>query len=51
MLFQLLKDELREVVTAMEELEGSDEGKQNNKAKQMTIGRKKFNMDPKKGKR
>ncbi|KYM79615.1 Cytohesin-1, partial [Atta colombica] len=48
-----LKDELGEVVAEMEAMEGggltADETKPSNKAKQMSIGRKKFNMDPKKG--
>ncbi|XP_012533022.1 cytohesin-1 isoform X3 [Monomorium pharaonis] len=50
---QQLKDELGEVVAEMEAMEGggltTDETKPSNKAKQMSIGRKKFNMDPKKG--
>ncbi|XP_043512872.1 cytohesin-1 isoform X6 [Frieseomelitta varia] len=48
-----LKDELGEVVAEMEAMEGgglaTDETKPSNKAKQTSIGRKKFNMDPKKG--
>ncbi|XP_046735355.1 cytohesin-1 isoform X3 [Diprion similis] len=48
-----LKDELGEVVAEMEAMEGgglaSDETKPSNKTKQTSIGRKKFNMDPKKG--
>lgn len=47
---QQLKDELGEVVAELEALDGQEECKQNSKAKQMSIGRKKFNMDPKKGK-
>ncbi|CAG5050210.1 unnamed protein product [Parnassius apollo] len=43
-----LKDELGEVVAELEALDGQEECKQNSKAKQMSIGRKKFNMDPKK---
>ncbi|XP_011173194.1 cytohesin-1 isoform X3 [Solenopsis invicta] len=50
---QQLKDELGEVVAEMEAMEGggltTDETKPSNKAKQTSIGRKKFNMDPKKG--
>ncbi|XP_044733078.1 cytohesin-1 isoform X2 [Chrysoperla carnea] len=46
---QQLKDELGEVVSEMESLDCSDESKHSNKAKMMSIGRKKFNMDPKKG--
>lgn len=52
-LLQQLKDELGEVVAEMEAMEGgglaADETKPSNKAKQTSIGRKKFNMDPKKG--
>lgn len=52
-MFQQLKDELGEVVAEMEAMEGggltTDETKPSNKAKQTSIGRKKFNMDPKKG--
>ncbi|XP_023701417.1 cytohesin-1 isoform X3 [Cryptotermes secundus] len=44
-----LKDALGEVVAEMENMDTADEGKNNTKAKQMSIGRKKFNMDPKKG--
>lgn len=46
---QQLKDELGEVVAEMESLDTGDDGKHSNKAKMMSIGRKKFNMDPKKG--
>ncbi|XP_014608140.1 cytohesin-1 isoform X3 [Polistes fuscatus] len=50
---QQLKDELGEVVAEMEAMEGgglvANETKPTNKAKQTSIGRKKFNMDPKKG--
>lgn len=46
---QQLKDELCEVVSVMEALDCGEEGKNSNKAKMMSIGRKKFNMDPKKG--
>lgn len=48
-MLQQLKDELGEVVSEMESLDCSDETKHTNKAKMMSIGRKKFNMDPKKG--
>lgn len=34
----------------MEALDSQDDCKHSNKDKQMSIGRKKFNMDPKKGK-
>ncbi|XP_018014317.1 cytohesin-1 isoform X5 [Hyalella azteca] len=44
-----LKDEMADVTAEMETLEGGDDGKNNPKSKQMSIGRKKFNMDPKKG--
>lgn len=37
------------MVAELEALDGQEECKQNSKAKQMSIGRKKFNMDPKKG--
>ncbi|XP_018014315.1 cytohesin-1 isoform X3 [Hyalella azteca] len=47
--FQQLKDEMADVTAEMETLEGGDDGKNNPKSKQMSIGRKKFNMDPKKG--
>lgn len=48
-MFQQLKDELGEVVAEMETLNTGDENKSSNKAKMTSIGRKKFNMDPKKG--
>ncbi|XP_063916464.1 cytohesin-1 isoform X2 [Zophobas morio] len=44
-----LKDELVEVVSEMESLDSGEDGKNSNKTKMMSIGRKKFNMDPKKG--
>lgn len=44
---QQIKDELSEVVQEMESHE--NEIKHPSKEKQMSIGRKKFNMDPKKG--
>ncbi|KAK9746382.1 Sec7 domain [Popillia japonica] len=44
-----LKDELCEVVAEMEALDSADDGKNSNKTKMMSMGRKKFNMDPKKG--
>lgn len=49
---QQIKDELCEVVAEMEALDTQDDCKHggNSKDKQMSIGRKKFNMDPKKGK-
>lgn len=37
------------MVAELDALDGQEECKQNSKAKQMSIGRKKFNMDPKKG--
>jgi cytohesin len=46
---QQIKDELCEVVTEMETHDTQEDNKHSNKDKQMTIGRKKFNMDPKKG--
>lgn len=33
----------------MESLDSGDDGKNSNRTKMMSIGRKKFNMDPKKG--
>ncbi|XP_043064566.1 uncharacterized protein LOC108094373 isoform X1 [Drosophila ficusphila] len=44
-----IKDELGEVVSEMEALDVPEDCKHSNKDKQMSIGRKKFNMDPKKG--
>ncbi|KAL9929412.1 cytohesin steppke isoform 1-T5 [Glossina fuscipes fuscipes] len=44
-----IKDELCEVVSEMEALDVPEDCKHSNKDKQMSIGRKKFNMDPKKG--
>lgn len=46
---QQLKDEISSVTAEMAKLEALDEGKVNTKAKQLTIGKKRFNMDPKKG--
>lgn len=48
-MLQQIKDELCEVVTEMETLDSQEDCKHSNKDKQMSIGRKKFNMDPKKG--
>lgn len=50
MYLQQIKDELGEVVSEMEALDVPEDNKHSNKEKQMSIGRKKFNMDPKKGK-
>lgn len=44
-----LNDEIAEVTAEMDILEVADDSKNNQKSKQMSIGRKKFNMDPKKG--
>ncbi|XP_013391576.1 cytohesin-1-like isoform X2 [Lingula anatina] len=44
-----LKDEIAEVTAEMESMDFSEDSKNNPKTKQMSIGRKKFNMDPKKG--
>ncbi|GIY59471.1 hypothetical protein CEXT_635051 [Caerostris extrusa] len=44
---QQLKDEITEVTAEMERLEAQDECKSNTKAKQLSTGKKKFNMDPK----
>lgn len=49
LLLQQLKDDLCEVVSEMETLDSGDDGKNSNRSKMMSIGRKKFNMDPKKG--
>ncbi|CAH0564682.1 unnamed protein product [Brassicogethes aeneus] len=46
---QHIKDELNEVVSEMESLDTGEDGKNSNKTKMLSIGRKKFNMDPKKG--
>nr|XP_027214989.1 cytohesin-1-like isoform X2 [Penaeus vannamei] len=46
---QTLKDEMAEVTAEMEALDTGEDSKSNPKSKQMSIGRKKFNMDPKKG--
>lgn len=51
---QQIKDELCEVDAEMKALnlpEDCKDCKHSNKDKQMSIGRKKFNMDPKKGKK
>jgi len=45
---QQLKDEIAEVTSEMENMDISEE-KHNPKSKHLSIGRKKFNMDPKKG--
>ncbi|GCB63788.1 hypothetical protein scyTo_0007435, partial [Scyliorhinus torazame] len=44
-----LKDEIAEVMTEIETLTCTDESKTTQRNKQMAMGRKKFNMDPKKG--
>ncbi len=46
---QQLKDEISCVTQEMSKLEVNDETKVNTKAKQLSIGKKRFNMDPKKG--
>jgi len=47
---QQLKDEIAEVTNEMDQMDdGSEDSKNNPKTKQMSIGKKKFNMDPKKG--
>ncbi|KAL5018132.1 hypothetical protein ScPMuIL_003854 [Solemya velum] len=46
---QQLKDEIADVSTEMESMDIQDDTKNNPKTKQMSIGKKKFNMDPKKG--
>ncbi|XP_050077100.1 uncharacterized protein LOC126564180 isoform X1 [Anopheles maculipalpis] len=44
-----INDELNEVESEMKSHESKEENKHSNKDKQMALGRKKFNMDPKKG--
>ncbi|XP_076329705.1 cytohesin-1-like isoform X1 [Tachypleus tridentatus] len=44
-----LQDEIAEVTAEMERLEAQEESKSNTKTKELSIGKKKFNMDPKKG--
>ncbi|XP_055591951.1 cytohesin-1 isoform X2 [Uranotaenia lowii] len=44
-----INDELNEVESEMRAHENKEENKHSNKDKQMAFGRKKFNMDPKKG--
>ncbi|XP_072125253.1 cytohesin-3 isoform X2 [Mobula birostris] len=44
-----LKDEIAEVMSEIETLTCTDESKTSQRNKQMAMGRKKFNMDPKKG--
>ena len=44
-----LKDEITTITSEMTKLKSQDEGKLNSKHKQMSIGKKKFNMDPTKG--
>ncbi|XP_076332362.1 cytohesin-1-like isoform X2 [Tachypleus tridentatus] len=46
---QQLQDEIAEVTIEMKKLEAQGESKTNSRAKQLSIGKKKFNMDPKKG--
>lgn len=46
---QQINDELNEVESEMRAHENKEENKHSNKDKQMALGRKKFNMDPKKG--
>ncbi|XP_052768126.1 cytohesin-1-like isoform X1 [Mya arenaria] len=47
---QQLKDEIAEVTNEIEQMDdGSEDSKNNPKTKQISIGKKKFNMDPKKG--
>ncbi|KAF0307553.1 Cytohesin-1 [Amphibalanus amphitrite] len=48
-LTEQLKDEISEVAMDMESVESGEDGKNDQKKKQLSIGRKKFNMDPKKG--
>ncbi|BFZ03664.1 hypothetical protein BsWGS_06704 [Bradybaena similaris] len=46
---QELKREIEDVTNELEGMDMGDESKPDPKAKQVSIGRKKFNMDPKKG--
>lgn len=46
---QLLQDELSDITSQMESLDCTSEEKNNPNSKHLSIGRKKFNMDPKKG--
>ncbi|RWS28603.1 cytohesin-1-like isoform X2 [Leptotrombidium deliense] len=46
---QQLKDEITTITSEMVKLESQDEQKMNTKQKQLSIGKKRFNMDPKKG--
>lgn len=46
---QQLKDEICDVQNEIDMIDLTDDGKNNPKTNQMTMGRKKFNMDPKKG--
>ncbi|KAK0048462.1 cytohesin-1 [Biomphalaria pfeifferi] len=46
---QELKKEIEDVTNELEGIDMADENKPDPKAKQISIGRKKFNMDPKKG--
>ncbi|XP_019641930.1 PREDICTED: cytohesin-1-like [Branchiostoma belcheri] len=46
---QRLKDEIADVTAEMEQMDNPDDNSADSKTKQMNIGRKKFNMDPKKG--
>ncbi|CAC5406038.1 CYTH [Mytilus coruscus] len=46
---QELKDEIADVQSEMDMIDVSDGSQNNPKTKQMSIGKKKFNMDPKKG--
>ncbi|KAI1305204.1 Cytohesin-1 [Halotydeus destructor] len=44
-----LKDEISAITWEMSNLESQEKGKVSSKQKQMSIGKKRFNMDPKKG--
>ena len=46
---QQLKDEISNITSEMGRQESQEECKNNGKQKQLSIGRKRFNMDPKKG--
>lgn len=46
---QQLKDEVSNIVSEMSKIDCQDNNKENSKQKQLSIGKKRFNMDPKKG--
>lgn len=46
---QQLKDEVSNIMSEMSKIDCQDSSKENSKQKQLSIGKKRFNMDPKKG--